>query len=90
MLQKNVSFYTKPGCTLCDEALLLVNKVRSGIPFHLEVIDISHSPVMMRTHGLHVPVVLVNGIEAFRYHVDAAEFRTLLLNGNELGNNTPG
>ena len=89
MLQKNVSFYTKPGCLLCDEALLQVNKVRSEIPFHLEVIDISHSPGLIQKHGLHIPVVLINGVEVFRYHVDEAEFRTLLLNGNELGNNTP-
>ena len=78
MLQKNVTFYTKPGCSLCVKAMLRINKVRSGIPFHLEVIDITDDRGLTQEHGLHIPVVFVDGVEVFRYHVNEAKFRALL------------
>ncbi len=78
MVQKNVFFYTKPGCSLCEKAMLRINRVRSDIPFHLDVIDITRSPELMREHGLHIPVVFIDGTEVFRYHVSEARFRELL------------
>lgn len=79
MLQKNVSLYTKPGCSLCDKALLRINNVRSAVPFHLEVIDITRSSKLIQKHGLHIPVVFLDGIEIFRYYVNEEGLRELLL-----------
>ena len=78
MLQKSVSFYTKPGCSLCEKAMQRINKVRFEIPFHLEVIDITRSPELMQEHGLHIPVVFIEDVEVFRHHVNETRFRELL------------
>ncbi len=78
MVQKIVSFYTKPGCSLCEKAMLRINRVRSDIPFRLDVVDITRFPELMRDHGLHIPVVFIDGTEIFRYHVNEARFRELL------------
>lgn len=49
------------------------------MPFHLEVIDITSSPKLMQEHGLHIPVVFLDGVEIFRYHVNEEKLRELLL-----------
>ena len=78
MLRKNVSFYTKSGCSLCEKALLRIKRVREEIPFNLELVDITHFPLLKERHGLHIPVVFIDGKERFRYHVNEARFRALL------------
>ena len=83
MSHKKVSVYTKPGCSLCEKAVLLIHKVRSGIPFHLEVIDITYSQRLMEDHGLHVPVVFIDGAEVFRSRVNEGKFRALLASREE-------
>ena len=83
MSQKNVTFYTKPGCSLCEKAMLAVNSVLKDIPFQLEVLDITGEPGLLREYELNIPVICINGIEVFRYHVNEAEFRSLLADNGE-------
>lgn len=79
MFQKKVCFYTKSGCSLCEKALIRIENVRSGMPFHLEIVDITRSPKLMQEYGLHIPVVFLDGVEIFRYHVSEERLRELLL-----------
>ena len=73
-----VTLYGKPGCCLCDEAREAVAAVRAALPFELEEIDISLDPVLHRRYGERIPVLCVDGEEAFELGVDAAALRELL------------
>ncbi len=74
----SVTLYGKPGCCLCDEAREAVGAVRGDLPFELEEVDISLDPVLHRRYGERIPVLCVNGEEAFEFRVDAAALKDLL------------
>ncbi len=73
-----VTLYGKPGCHLCEDARSEILAVRRDREFELEEIDISLDPVLFRELGERIPVVAVDGTEAFRYRVDGAALRRLL------------
>ena len=66
-----ITIYAKPGCHLCDDARTVLDEVRSRRPFELREVDVSIDPALNRRYGERVPVVYVDGDEAFEYHVDA-------------------
>ncbi len=68
-----VTIYGAPGCCLCDDARAVVAAVRAERPFALEEVDISVDPVLERRYRERIPVVSVDGEEAFEYHVEASE-----------------
>ncbi len=68
-----VTIYGAPGCCLCDEARTVLAGVRATRPFTLEEVDISVDPVLERRYRRRIPVVAVDGEEAFEYQVEAAE-----------------
>jgi glutaredoxin len=73
-----VTLYGKPGCCLCDEAKAEIAAVRSERPFELREVDVSLDPGLNRDYGERIPVVEVDGTEAFELHVDGAGLRQLL------------
>jgi glutaredoxin len=73
-----LTLYGKAGCCLCDEAKAAVAEVREDIPFDFEEVDISLDPRLHREYGERIPVIDVNGEEAFELGVDAAALRNLL------------
>ncbi len=75
---RRVTLYGKPECCLCDDAREAVGAVRAELPFELEEIDISLDPVLHRRYGERIPVLSVDGKEAFELGVDAAALRDLL------------
>ena len=73
-----IVLYSKPGCHLCDEAHVVLEEVRREQPFELEVRDISRKRALIEAYGLDIPVVTINGVEAFRHRVTADELRAAL------------
>jgi glutaredoxin len=65
-----VTLYGKPGCHLCEEARQVVLSLRLERDFDLAEVDISLDPGLNREYGERIPVVAVNGAEAFEYVVD--------------------
>ena len=70
-----VTLYGKPGCCLCDEARAEIAAVQAEQPFELREVDVSLDPALQREYGERIPVVDVDGEEAFELHVGAAELR---------------
>ena len=66
-----VVLYGKPGCCLCEEAREAIGVARRQRSFDLEEVDVSLDPRLHRRYGERIPVVVVDGEEAFEYHVDA-------------------
>ena len=68
-----VTLYGKAGCCLCDDARAVVSELRRDHAFELEEVDVSLDPVLNRRYGERIPVVAVDGEEAFELRVEAAE-----------------
>ena len=66
-----VEIYSKPQCSLCEEAKEVLAQVRRRIPFDLREVDITQDPALFEEHRYDVPVVFVNGHKAFKHHLDA-------------------
>jgi glutaredoxin len=68
-----VEVFSRPACHLCDEAKVVIERVRNRFPFDLNVVDIESDPALEAAYGTDIPVVLINGNKAFKYRVDEAE-----------------
>jgi hypothetical protein len=67
-----------PGCHLCEAALELVEAVCTELGAPLEVTDIEGDEELESRYRERIPVVLVDGVEAFTYFVDADALRRRL------------
>jgi glutaredoxin len=73
-----VTLYGKPGCHLCDDAREAVSAVRARRAFELEEVDITLDPALHRRYGERIPVLSIDGEEAFELGVDAQELENRL------------
>lgn len=73
-----VTLYGKKECCLCDQAVEILKKVAASVPFDFEKIDISDSPQLLSEFGLIIPVIFVDGVQAFKYRVNEARLRLML------------
>jgi hypothetical protein len=65
--------YGREGCCLCDEAREVLLDVRASHPFALSERDIDADERLLRDYLERIPVVTIDGVEAFELFVDAAE-----------------
>ncbi len=75
-----VTMYSRTGCHLCEEAraAILAERERAPSPFGFEERLIDGDEDLEREFGMRIPVVMVDGVEEFEYHVDVARLRELL------------
>jgi glutaredoxin len=62
--------YSRRRCGLCDEARAVIEAARATAEFAFEETFIDGDDHLEREYGIRVPVVEVDGIERFEYHVD--------------------
>jgi glutaredoxin len=74
-----VTLYGKPDCHLCDEARVVLERVRAELGFELVERDITQDDVLHRTYLERIPVVAIDGREVFDYFVDEPELRRRLV-----------
>jgi glutaredoxin len=72
-----VRLYFASGCHLCEAARSVLEQVRAEIPFDLEETDIGGDTELERRYRERIPVVAVDGVEAFTYfgHPDGLRLR---------------
>jgi glutaredoxin len=68
-----VTLYTKPNCPLCDKALEQIEAARSQLKFELLEVNILEDSDLYERYKHSIPVVAINGVEAFRYRLSCAE-----------------
>jgi glutaredoxin len=73
-----VVIYSKPECSLCDEAKEALVRVRARVPFDLHEVDIRSDPAVFERYRYEIPVIFVEGREAFRYRVDEQTLLAIL------------
>ena len=67
--QHVVTLVHAEGCHLCEGARRVIEGVRADIPFDLEEVDITGDDALEERYRERIPVVLVDGEEAFTYFV---------------------
>ncbi len=75
---RTVVLYGREGCCLCQEALELLERVRASQPFELVQRDIERDERLLRAYLERIPVVTVDGVEAFELFVDEDGLRHML------------
>jgi hypothetical protein len=77
---KQVILYTRPGCCLCDDARQVLVHAGERHPgaFVLREIDIESSDGLLRRYLERIPVVEIDGDEAFELFVEPAELEQRL------------
>jgi len=77
----HVIIYSRPGCHLCDEAKQAIKATQSLDEYTLEEINIESDPDLLRRYQSDIPVITINGVEAFRHRLTSDMFRERLLRG---------
>ncbi|OCA89106.1 glutaredoxin family protein [Pseudobacillus wudalianchiensis] len=54
---KEVYFYTRAQCSLCEEAKRTLELVQEEVAFHIHEINIDESDELTEKYGLMIPVV---------------------------------
>ncbi|HLS02386.1 MAG TPA: glutaredoxin family protein [Beutenbergiaceae bacterium] len=68
-----IDFYTRPGCTLCDQGRVIVQRVCGSRPWN--EINIDDDPQLQERYGEYVPVVEVNGERVGQWRIDETRLR---------------
>ncbi len=69
-----VTLLGRPGCHLCDDARAVLDRV--GEPY--VVVDIEGDDALFKRYLERIPVVVVDGAEAFELFVDEEALRSRL------------
>jgi glutaredoxin len=76
-----VVLYGRAGCCLCDAAREALERVRARQPFELRELDIESDDALLGAYLERIPVVTIDGVEAFEYFVDEAALEAVLSSG---------
>jgi glutaredoxin len=73
-----VTLYGKPGCHLCDDARLVIERVCADLGESYEEISILDDPDLMARFGEEIPVTFVDGEQHDFWRVSEARLRAAL------------
>jgi glutaredoxin len=76
--RRHVIIYSRPGCHLCDEAKAAIQNAGCSDRFTLEEINIESDNELLRKYKYDIPVVMIDGVEAFRHRVEIEAFKQKL------------
>jgi pterin-4a-carbinolamine dehydratase len=74
-----ITLYTRTNCPLCEKAKEAIRA--SGADVRVTEVDIDRDPALKERYTNDVPVVLVDGAEAFRHRVDPKLFAAYIRAG---------
>ena len=83
MSKPRVVIYTRPDCHLCDQAKQAIRAAQCPDEYTLEEVNIETDSHLLESYKYDIPVITINGVEAFRHRLTAREFKTRL--GKERG-----
>ena len=74
MSKVTVVIYSRPGCHLCEEAKREIMSAKCDSLITLEEINIESDETLLQKYRNDIPVITINGVEAFRHRLTAKEF----------------
>ena len=83
MIATEVTLYTRKDCHLCDDAKASIRAATSlhRLPVNLREVDVDTDAGLRARYSNDVPVILVNGVEAFRHRVTPEAFTAYVRGG---------
>jgi len=73
-----VVLYTKTNCGLCDKMREQMALANCDELYTLEAVDIEKDAELFARYRYEIPVLSIDGVEAFRCRLKADEFRAYL------------
>lgn len=81
MSKPHVIIYSRPGCHLCDEAKAAIQNAGCNDSFTLEEINIESDDGLLKKYKYDIPVITIDGVEAFKHRINAQEFKIRVISG---------
>jgi glutaredoxin len=69
-----VTVYSRPGCGLCEEVIKQLQALRREAEFEWEEVDIDEDPALRQRYNEEVPVIAIDGEDAFYHRLDTRKF----------------
>ena len=78
-MSQRLTIVHREDCELCEQMIAQLAALgrREVLP-PIEVVDVDGDPELQRRHGLHVPVLLLDGTVVCRQRLDAPELLRIL------------
>lgn len=73
-----VTLYTRPGCHLCAEARVVVERVCADLGETFDEVDITTDPALLERFSEEIPVTFVDGRQHDFWRVDEQRLRAAL------------
>jgi Glutaredoxin-like domain (DUF836) len=73
-----ITLLAKPGCHLCDDARVVIERVAADLGVGFTERDITASPEDMAEYWDKIPVTLVDGVQIDFWHVSEPRLRAAL------------
>jgi len=78
-----VVLYTKAGCGLCEEMKEAMAAARCSDLYTLEEVDIKKDAELFARYQYEIPVLCIDGVEAFRHRLQPEEFKACVVRLSE-------
>jgi hypothetical protein len=82
---RTVVLFGRAGCCLCDQAREILLRAQANHPFELLERDIDRDDALQRAYLERIPVVEIDGVEAFQFFVDENQLERLLADSRPAG-----
>jgi glutaredoxin len=73
-----ITLYSRPGCHLCDEARLVIERVCADLGEQYAEVSIDDDPQLQERFGEEIPVTFVDGRQHDFWRVDETRLRAAL------------
>jgi hypothetical protein len=60
---KEVTFYTKMNCQLCEEGLAILKLLQEDVPMNINIVDIYGNDTLLELYQLKIPVITLGNEE---------------------------
>jgi glutaredoxin len=67
---RTLTVYSKPDCHLCEDAIAVLESLRTELDFELVELDITTDEALHRAYFERIPVLALDGEELCEYFVD--------------------
>ena len=78
MTTPRITLIAKPGCHLCDDARLVIERVAADLGVAWEEQSIADDPALAELYWEQIPVTLVDGRQHDYWRVDESRLRAAL------------
>jgi glutaredoxin len=75
---RTITVYSKPDCHLCEDAIAVLEGLRSQLDFELVELDITADDALHRAYFERIPVLELDGEELCEFFVDETLVRERL------------